>query len=649
MARVAVYTPALGAEEVRAVTLAVERGELSGTRPPVERFEKAWAEICGMPHAVAVSSGTAALELAVTGLQLGPGDEVICPASTIISCARAIVLAGAVPVLVDVEPDTYCLDVSQVSDRVTPRTRAILAVHAFGHPYDHHSLDALARERGLHVIEDAAQAHGAALDVAGERRRCGSLGTVSTFSFYANKPVTTGEGGMLLCRDEALAERVRGLRNLCFGSERRFSHAELGHNYRLAAVLAALGVAQIERLDQTLSAKRRVAQMYRDRFSEADELALQSVRPGAEPIFWMTAAVLSESAPLDARALARTLAERGIETRPFFLGLHEQPALRGLFEGERYPVTERIAERGLILPSGLDLDEATVEYVVSAVRDALVAARRQQRETVPHATRDVPAESGSVFGPMYAEAYDALYAAKEYAKEAALLESCFRRFSQNGVRRVLDVGCGTGRHTSELVKRGYDVVGVDASPDMLALARRRAPGTRFEQGTLTSFDLAERFDAVLLMFAVLSYQTEARDLLAALRNVRRHLAPAGLLVADVWYGAPPSARVQTTRRTGRSGSVEWTRIGRLRRFPLEQRVEVFYELCRRDGESERVAHETHQLRWFHSGEIALLLAATGFELALLSSEEDLDRPPAESAGSALFVARRVDERGGDAG
>jgi perosamine synthetase len=646
MQRVPVYAPVLGPEAAERVALAVEHGELSGTMPTVRHFERAWAELCGMPHGVAVSSGTAALELALAALGIGPGDEVVCPASTIIACARAIVLCGAVPVLVDVEPDTYCLDVERVSERIGPRTRAILAVHAFGHPYDHEPLEALARRHRLLVVEDAAQAHGASLRVAGTRRRCGSFGDVSAFSFYANKAITTGEGGMVLCRDGEVASRIRNLANLCFGTEQRYLHRELGHNYRLSSLQAALGLAQVERLEEILASKRRVAALYRERLSGLEELVLQAVRPGTEPIFWMIAGVLADAAPLDARQLGEALLRRGIETRPFFLGLHEQPALhaRGLFEGERYPVSERIAARGIILPSGPGLDEAIVERVVGAVREALAEARRQERAFVPQpdATPDVPAEHGAPFRELYAEAYDALYADKDYAAEVTLLERCFTRFSLRPVRRVLDVGCGTGRHAAELAARGYEVVGVDASAEMLALARRREPNVRFLQADVRSLPLTETFDAALLMFAVLSYQATASDVLAALSEVRRILPAGAPLLGDIWYGSSPGARVETTRRSARQGDVEWLRVGRLSRFPLEQRVEARYELRQKHADQVRVARELHVLRWFHAGELQLALSATGFELCALTSVDDLERPPRPSDGAAFFVARAVD-------
>jgi perosamine synthetase len=374
-----VNEPALGGRELEYVTKCVRSGWVSSTGRFIDDFESGWAEYCGRRYGIAVSSGTAALQAAVACLDLQPGDEVILPSSTIISCALAVVVNGGIPVLVDSDPQTWCMDPSQVETRLTDRTRAIMAVHIFGHPVDMDPICQLAAAKGLTVIEDAAEAHGAEYLTQRETssaswRRCGSLGDLSIFSFYANKPITTGEGGMVLTDDAGLADRIRSVRNLCFQSGRRFYHEELGFNFRLTNLQAALGVAQLERVDEIVVKKRWIGHEYSRRLSDVPLLQLPTEAPWARSIFWMYGVVLSEDTGLDAVTLAQKLSQRGVETRPFFLGMHEQPvfARKGLFVGESYPVAERIARQGLYLPSGLALTESQLNEVCAAVHDVLV-------------------------------------------------------------------------------------------------------------------------------------------------------------------------------------------------------------------------------------------------------------------------------------
>ncbi|HVU03173.1 MAG TPA: DegT/DnrJ/EryC1/StrS family aminotransferase [Polyangiaceae bacterium] len=638
--RIPVFEPELDADDARAAFEAIQATEISGTSPVVRRFERAWEERLGMPRAVAVANGTAALELALLGLGIGPGDEVLCPSMTIISCARAIVASGATPVLVDVDPDTYCLDPEAARARVTERTRAILGVHAFGHPYDAVRIGELARAHGLLVVEDAAQAHGATCRVGDSFRECGTLGDVATFSFYANKAVTTGEGGMVVARSETVAERIRDLANLCLSGPRRFLHEELGHNYRLSGIQAAVGLVQLARLDRTVEKKRALAERYRAALRDVAGVALQKTEPWANPTHWMNAIVLEDSLSHDAESLALALSARGIETRPFFVGLHEQPALRkrGLFHGERYPVTERLARRGLYLPSGTALSEEDVTRVSRALRDALAEAAPAS-VAVPGAIGALPhGPATGLFGPDFAEAYDALYESKDYVADVDTLERCFARFRRERTRRVLDVGCGTGRHVAELARRGYSVAGVDRSADMLAIARARNPGGDFRQGDLATLELGERFDAVVVLFAVLSYQTTKDGILESLRRVRDHLDVGGLLVADVWFGAGGSSAPTRTRRTGERGAVRWTRTGTLTRDSLAQRVDLAYVLERTEGGATSIATETHSMHYFMPLELELLLERAGFRLVLLSRELDLDHSPRHDDGTALFVA-----------
>jgi perosamine synthetase len=373
-----VNEPLLGERELEYVTECVRSGWISSAGRFIEEFEEKWAAYCGMKYGIAVSNGTTALQVAVRCLDLKPGDEVIMPTFTIISCALAIVESGGVPVLVDSERRTWCMDVSQVEPKITARTRAIMPVHIYGHPVDMDPLLELADKYHLAIIEDAAEVHGAEY-LSGRNsqdtvwKRCGGMGDISAFSFYANKLITTGEGGMVLTSNAHYAEKARSLRNLCFLPERRFYHTELGYNFRLTNLQAALGLAQLERFDQIVAKKRWMGQAYTERLKNIEALQLPVEEPWARQVYWMYGLVLDESTQIDAVEFAKRLQVLGVQTRPFFLGMHEQPVFleRGLFRGEHYPVAERIARQGLYLPSGLALTAAQLEEVCEAVRNVL--------------------------------------------------------------------------------------------------------------------------------------------------------------------------------------------------------------------------------------------------------------------------------------
>jgi perosamine synthetase len=373
-----VNEPLIGDKEIEYVQDCLRTGWISSAGKYLEQFEQAWAEYCGMQYGIAVSNGTTALHVAIACLDLQPGDEVILPTFTIISCAQAVTYNGAVPVLVDSDPRTWCMDVNQVADKITPRTRAIMPVHIYGHPVDMDPIRSLAKQHGLIVIEDAAEAHGAQyLSNRGQPNqawhRCGGLSDISVFSFYANKLVTTGEGGMVLTNDPVIAEKVRGLRNLCFRPERRFYHTQLGYNFRLTNLQAAIGLAQVERMPETVAKKRWIGESYTNRLKRFSKVQLPVEEPWARQVYWMYGMVLDEITGFSAADFARKMFEKGIETRPFFLGMHEQPVFteQGLFKGEVYPVAERIARQGLYLPSGLTLTESQLNQVCQAVESIL--------------------------------------------------------------------------------------------------------------------------------------------------------------------------------------------------------------------------------------------------------------------------------------
>jgi perosamine synthetase len=373
-----VNEPLLGHLESTYVRECLETGWISSSGKFIEEFERGWAAYCGRQYGIAVSNGTAALQVAVNSLHLAPGDEVIMPTSTIISCALSVIYASAVPVLVDSDPRTWCMDVSQVESRITPRTRAIMPVHIYGHPVDMDPLLKIAETHGIAIIEDAAEAHGAEYltnraTTHSSWRRCGSFGALSCFSFYANKLITTGEGGMILTDDARLAEEARSLRNLCFQSRRRFYHEELGFNFRLTNLQAAIGLAQLQRVDEIVAKKQWMGREYSRRLKDIRCLQLPAQETWARSSYWMYGVVLEETAGMDAAQFAEKLKQRGVETRPFFLGMHEQPVFhkRSLFIDERYPVAELIARQGLYLPSGVALTEEQLTRVCETVREVL--------------------------------------------------------------------------------------------------------------------------------------------------------------------------------------------------------------------------------------------------------------------------------------
>jgi perosamine synthetase len=362
--------PLLDGNEKKYLLECVETGWISSEGPFVKQFEEQFAARVGRKYGIAVSNGSVALDTAVAALGIAQGDEVILPTFTIISCAAAIVRAGAVPVVVDCDPHTWNMDVSQIEAKIAPKTKAIMVVHIYGLPTDMEPVLALAEKYGLQIIEDAAEMHAQTY----KDLPCGSFGAISTFSFYPNKHVTTGEGGMLVTDDEKLAERCRSLRNLCFQPEKRFVHEELGWNFRMTNLQAALGVAQLERLDEFVDRKRLMGQRYTELLS--DILGLQFPVPRteyAENIYWVYGLILKDEVPFDAKELMRRLGKYKIGTRPFFWCMHEQPVFRkmGLFNGVFCPEAEKIARRGFYIPSGMALTDEQIREVAKTLHEVM--------------------------------------------------------------------------------------------------------------------------------------------------------------------------------------------------------------------------------------------------------------------------------------
>jgi perosamine synthetase len=361
-----VSDPKLDGNELRYVTQCVQSNWISSAGRFVREFEEAFAAAVGCRHGVACSNGTTALHLALAALGLGPGDEVIIPTFTMIATANAVRYTGAMPVLVDAERETWNLDPAGLAAKVTPRTRGIVLVHTYGHPADMGPILDLAERRGLWVVEDAAEAHGARY----RDRPAGSLGRAASFSFYANKIITTGEGGMVTTNDPEVARLARRLRDHAFSDERHFWHKYLGFNYRMTNLQAAVGLAQTERLAELVEIHRVNAARYTARLAPVAGLTLPIERPWARNVYWMYGLLVEDAFGISRDVLRRRLARHGIETRTFFIPIHLQPIYYEAFRGQRYPVAEELCRRGLYLPSGATLTEAEIDYVTEMVDKA---------------------------------------------------------------------------------------------------------------------------------------------------------------------------------------------------------------------------------------------------------------------------------------
>lgn len=362
-----VNTPLLDGNEEKYLIECIRSGWISSDGPFVSAFETKFSTYCERQHGIAVANGSAALDIAVSALGIGPGDEVIMPTFTIISPAQSIVKAGAIPVLVDSDPITWNMDVTQIESKITRKTKAILVVHMYGLPAEMDGIVHLAKKHNLLIIEDAAEMHGQTY----KNNKCGSFGDISVFSFYPNKLITTGEGGMLLTNDSDLAEKCRKLRNLAFEPNGpRFVHEELGWNYRMTNMQAALGLAQLEQIEAFIIKKREVGTFYQQALAplrEKNYLLPNVSTRYASNIYWVFGLVApSESEKV---LVVQKLAEDGIATRPFFWCIHEQPVFKkmGLFENLSFPTAEMLARNGFYIPTGLGIRHDQMERVADTL------------------------------------------------------------------------------------------------------------------------------------------------------------------------------------------------------------------------------------------------------------------------------------------
>lgn len=370
-----VFEPVIHKDEINAVVSALQRGELSGSfGVALHEFEKQFANYCGCQHGIAVTSGTTALHLAVAAAGIGLGDEVLVSASTNIATALGVVHNGAIPVPVDSENRTWNLDLDLIESLITSKTKAIIPVHLFGHPVDMDRLMLIARKHNLIVIEDCAEAHGATC----RGRMVGGFGDMACFSFYANKIITTGEGGMVTTNDDKLAERLRLLRNLAFTTP-RFKHEVAGYNFRMTGYQAALGLEQFRKIEVILQEKRRVAHTYNSFLSTIPGLQLPVELDWARNVYWMYAIIIKPEFGISRDELMAELRDKGIDTRTFFCPMNQQPCLQKIsgFRSDALPVADRLWEAGLYLPSTITLDEKTIRYISECIVGARERGIRQ--------------------------------------------------------------------------------------------------------------------------------------------------------------------------------------------------------------------------------------------------------------------------------
>jgi len=369
-----VFDPIIGEEEIEAVVAALRRGEISGSfGETIPRFEEEFAAYCGCKYGVAVSSGSTALHLAVAAAGIGAGDEVLVSSSTNIATALAVIHNQAIPVPVDSESLTWNLDLDLIEDLITEKTKAIIPVHLYGHPVDMDRLMEIARRHNLLVIEDCAESHGATC----RGRMTGSFGDMACFSFYANKVITTGEGGMVTTNNAKLAEHLRLLRNLAF-TKPRFRHEEAGFNFRMTGIQAAMGRAQFAKIEHIVSEKRRVAHTYNEFLRDVEGLQLPHEAEWARNVYWMYAVVVQPEFGITRDELMSSLRAADIDTRTFFCPMNQQPCLLSLpdFRAVPCPVADGFWDNGLYLPSTYSLSEDVIKQVAGAVKSAAQSQKK---------------------------------------------------------------------------------------------------------------------------------------------------------------------------------------------------------------------------------------------------------------------------------
>jgi perosamine synthetase len=360
-----VCEPYLLGNEKKYVMECMESNWISSRGKFVDAFEEGFAAFCGVKYGITTNSGTTALHLNLAALGVGEGDEVIIPSFTMISTANAINYLGARPVLVDAEPRTWNIDPAKIEENITGRTRVIMPIHTYGHPADMDALQAIAEKHNLMIVEDAAEAHGAEY----RGKRVGGFGQAASFSFYANKIITTGEGGMVVTDNPDVSRRLKTMRNYGFTQERHFWHKVLGFSYRMTNIQAAIGLGQLERADELIRARIDHAHLYNSLLRDVPGITTPARADYARPVYWMYGILVEDEFGISRDELRQRLADRGIETRSFFIPIHLQPIYTALYS-ENFPVSEELGRKGFYLPSGSGLRAEEIEFICRVIREA---------------------------------------------------------------------------------------------------------------------------------------------------------------------------------------------------------------------------------------------------------------------------------------
>lgn len=355
--------PLIGNEELKNVIKAVRSGWISSKGKFIQEFEEEFAHFCGVKYGIAVSNGTAALHLALTALGIGQGDEVIIPTLTFIATANAVNYTGAKPVFVDSHPDYWCIDPRKIEKKITKRTKAIIPVHLYGHPCDMDQIMRIAKKYNLLIIEDSAEAHGAEY----KGKRVSSFGEINCLSFYGNKIITTGEGGICLTNDKKLSKNMRILRDHGMDPGRRYWHEKIGFNYRMTNMQAAIGVAQMKRIEKLIEAKRKIAFSYNKIFKKIPGINIPPEMNFARSVYWMYSILLDDRFRMDRDKLMIKLIENGVECRPLFYPIHALPPYR---LSEKFPIAEAISRRGISLPSAATLRKSDIEKICKIISNS---------------------------------------------------------------------------------------------------------------------------------------------------------------------------------------------------------------------------------------------------------------------------------------